>query len=212
VRKLPIFLVLDTSGSMMGEPIEAVKNGVQIMIRALQQDPHAIETAHISIITFDSTARQLVPMTDLNSFRMPDIQATGLTAMGEALKVVSDCIDRDVAKTTAETKGDWKPMVFLMTDGMPTDDMSEGLAAFRQRKIACTVACAAGASADTNVLKTITENVLKIDVMDSKSIGQFFSWVTASIGVSSTSVESSGKEAVDLNDLPSPPSQLNIVV
>lgn len=212
MRKLPVFLVLDTSGSMMGEPIEAVKNGVQIMISALRQDPHAIETAHISVVTFDSTARQIVPMTDLNSFQMPDIQATGVTAMGEALKVVSDCIDRDVTKTTPETKGDWKPMVFLMTDGMPTDDMSAGLAAFKKRKVACTVACAAGANADTDVLKTITENVLKIDVMDSQSIGQFFAWVTASIGVSSTSVESSGKEAVNLNDLPPPPSELNIVV
>ncbi len=212
MRKLPVFLVLDTSGSMMGEPIEAVKNGVQIMISALRQDPHAIETAHLSVITFDSSARQAVPMTDLSSFQMPDIQATGVTAMGEALRLVADCIDRDVAKTTAETKGDWKPMVFLFTDGLPTDDLDAGLNEFRKRKVACTVACAAGGGADTDVLKKITENVLKIDVMDSQSISQFFAWVTASIGVSSTSVESTGKEAVDLNDLPPPPSELNIVV
>lgn len=196
----------------MGEPIEAVKNGVQIMISALRQDPHAIETAHLSVITFDSSARQAVPMTDLSSFQMPDIQATGVTAMGEALRLVADCIDRDVAKTTAETKGDWKPMVFLFTDGLPTDDLDAGLNEFRKRKVACTVACAAGGGADTDVLKKITENVLKIDVMDSQSISQFFAWVTASIGVSSTSVESTGKEAVDLNDLPPPPSELNIVV
>lgn len=212
MRKLPVFLVLDTSGSMMGEPIEAVKNGVQIMISALRQDPHAIETAHLSVITFDSTAHQVVPMTDLNSFQMPDIQATGVTAMGEALRLVADCIDRDVAITTAETKGDWKPMVFLFTDGLPTDDLAAGLSEFRRRKVACTVACAAGGGADTDILKTITENVLKIDVMDSQSIAQFFAWVTASIGVSSTSVESTGKEAVNLNDLPPPPSELNIVV
>lgn len=211
MRKLPVFLLLDTSGSMMGEPIEAVKNGVQIMISALRQDPHAIETAHLSVITFDDKARQVVPMTDLNSFQLPDLSANGVTAMGDALEVLAGCIDRDVKTTSAEQKGDWKPMVFIFTDGMPTDDMFYGLNEFRRRKIACTVACAAGANADTEVLKEITDNVLKIDVMDGQSISQFFAWVTASIGVSSTAVESSGKEAVGFNDLPPPPSELNIV-
>ena len=211
MRKLPVFLLLDTSGSMMGEPIEAVKNGVQIMISALRQDPHAIETAHLSVITFDDKARQVVPMTDLNSFQLPDLSANGVTAMGDALEVLAGCIDRDVKTTSAEQKGDWKPMVFIFTDGMPTDDMFYGLSEFRRRKIACTVACAAGANADTEVLKEITDNVLKIDVMDGQSISQFFAWVTASIGVSSTAVESSGKEAVGFNDLPPPPSELNIV-
>jgi uncharacterized protein YegL len=55
---------------MSGEAIEAVKNGVQVMISSLRQNPQAIETAFISIITFDTEARQLVPLTDLASFQM----------------------------------------------------------------------------------------------------------------------------------------------
>ena len=82
MRRLPVYLLLDTSGSMMGEPIEAVKNGVQVMVSSLRQNPQAIETAFISIITFDSSARQVVPLTDLSSFQIPDIQATGTTALG----------------------------------------------------------------------------------------------------------------------------------
>jgi uncharacterized protein with von Willebrand factor type A (vWA) domain len=65
MRRLPVYLLLDTSGSMTGEPIEAVKNGVQVMISSLRQNPQAIETAFISIITFDSVAKQVVPLTDL---------------------------------------------------------------------------------------------------------------------------------------------------
>src|SRR5690606_14695604 len=144
MRRLPVYLLLDTSGSMSGEPIEAVKNGVQVMISSLRQNPQAIETAFLSIITFDSSARQIIPLTDLSSFQMVDIQATGTTSLGEALKVVSRCIDTEVAKTTAETKGDWKPLVFIMTDGMPTDDWQSGLHEYKQRKVAYTVACAAG--------------------------------------------------------------------
>lgn len=212
MRRLPVYLLLDTSGSMGGEPIEAVKNGVQVMISSLRQNPQAIETAFISIITFDSVAQQLIPLTDLASFQMVDIRATGTTALGEALKLVANRIDHEVAKTTTEQKGDWKPLVFIMTDGIPTDDWLPGLNEFKQRKTAFTVACAAGAGADTSILKQITENVVSLDTADSASIGKFFQWVTASIGVSSTRVEDGGKEIQGIKELPPPPSELNIVV
>lgn len=212
MRRLPVYLLLDTSGSMSGEPIEAVKNGVQIMISSLRQNPQAIETAFLSVITFDSTANQIIPLTDLASFQMVDIRATGVTALGEALKLVAHKIDTEVQKTTTEQKGDWKPLVFIMTDGIPTDDWQSGLNEFRKSKVAFTVACAAGSGADTNILKQITENVVSLDTADSASIGKFFQWVTASIGVSSTKVEDSGKEVTGLNELPPPPSELNIVV
>jgi uncharacterized protein YegL len=194
MRRLPVYILLDTSGSMNGEPIEAVKNGVQVMI------------------TFDSVATQVIPLTDLASFQMVDIRATGTTALGDALRLVADKINNEVAKTTTEQKGDWKPLVFIMTDGIPTDDWQKGLEEFKKCKTAFTVACAAGSGADTNILKQITENVVSLDTADSSSIGKFFQWVTASIGVTSTKVEDSGKEISGLNELPPPPSELNIVV
>jgi uncharacterized protein YegL len=212
MRKFPVYLLLDTSGSMSGEPIEAVKNGVQVMISSLRQNPSAMETAFISVITFDSTARQLVPLTDLASFQMPDIRATGTTALGEALSLVSNCIDREVTKTTTEQKGDWKPVVFIMTDGVPTDTWQHGLEDFKKRKISVTVACAAGMGADTGVLKQITQNVLRLDTLDSQAIAKFFVWISASIGVTSTRIEGTGKEVAGLDELPPPPAELNIVV
>jgi uncharacterized protein YegL len=212
MRRLPVYLLLDTSGSMSGEPIEAVKNGVQVMISSLRQNPQAIETAFLSVITFDSVAQQVIPLTDLASFQMVDIRATGVTALGDALKLVAAKIDTEVAKTTPEQKGDWKPLVFIMTDGIPTDDWQAGLNEFKKRKTAFTVACAAGSGADTAILKQITENVVSLDTADSASIGKFFQWVTASIGVTSTKVEDSGQEVHGLKELPPPPSELNIVV
>ena len=212
MRRLPVYLLLDTSGSMHGEPIEAVNNGVQMMISQLRQNPQAIESAYLSIITFDTTAKQIIPLTDLASFQMVSLRATGVTALGDGLKLVAECIDREVAKTTMEQKGDWKPLVFIMTDGVPTDSWQNGLAEFRKRKIAYTVACAAGGGADTTVLKQITENVIRLDEADGASIAKFFAWVSASIGVSSTKVEDSGKEVIGLNELPPPPPELNLVV
>ncbi len=212
MRRLPVFLVLDISGSMTGEPIEAVKNGVQVLVSTLRQDPYALETAFLSVITFDSAARQLVPLTELSMFQMPDIQATGTTALGDALSLLANKVSTEVAKTTAEVKGDWKPLVFLMTDGEPTDNWQKGLADFKKQKFGMVVACAAGQGANTNILKQITDIVVQLDTADSATIKAFFKWVSASVSTGSQKIEASGIEVGGLNELPPPPPEVNIVV
>lgn len=212
MRRLPVYLLLDTSGSMSGEPIEAVKNGVQVLISTLRQDPYALETAFLSVITFDSTVRQIIPLTDLASFQMKEISAGGGTSLGEGLRVLSQCMDNEIAKSTAEKKGDWKPLIFLMTDGSPTDDWQSGLAEFKKRRPGMIVACAAGAGADTSVLKQITEVVVQLDTADSATIKAFFKWVSASISTGSQKVESGGQEVAGLNELPPPPPEVNVVI
>lgn len=212
MRRLPVYLLIDTSGSMTGEPIEAVKNGMQVLISTLRQDPYALETAYVSIITFDTQARQLIPLTDLTSFQVPDIAANGLTALGAGLSELSACIDREVLKSTPDQKGDWKPLVFLMTDGGPTDNWQSGLSEFRKRKVGMVIACAAGPVADTKVLKQVTETVVGLDTTDSSAIKSFFKWVSASVSTGSQKVESGGKEVGGLNELPPPPPEVNIIV
>jgi uncharacterized protein YegL len=212
MRRLPVYLLLDTSGSMTGEPIESLRNGVQLLVSTLRQSPQAIETAHICVITFNSSAKVLIPITDLFSFKMQDIDASGTTSLGDALKVLSRCIEKDVVKTTKETKGDWKPIVFILTDGIPTDDWKNGLNSLRKQKTGLIVACAAGSHADTSILKQITNDVIQLDTADSLSLNLFFQWLTASINSSSTKVGESGNEVSSLNDLPSPPTELNIVI
>lgn len=212
MRRLPVYLLLDCSGSMYGEPIEAVKNGVQVLVSTLRQDPYALETAYLSIITFDSNAKQVSPLTELASFQQPNIQASGCTALGEALALLSQKADQEVTKTTAEQKGDWKPLVFIMTDGEPTDDLNKGLAEFKKRKWGMVVACAAGSGANTDTLKKITECVVSLDTADSATIKAFFKWVSASVSSGSMKVEETGAEATTLSELPPPPPEVNIVV
>lgn len=212
MRRLPVYLLLDCSGSMFGEPIEAVKNGVQVLVSTLRQDPYALETAYLTIITFDSDARQTTPLTELAAFQQPAIQASGCTSLGGALALLSQCADREVTKTTPEKKGDWKPLVFIMTDGEPTDDLNKGLEEFRKRKWGMVVACAAGAGANTETLKKITENVVSLDTADSATIKAFFKWVSASVSSGSMKVEETGGEPTSLGELPPPPPEVNIVI
>ena len=212
MRRLPVYLLLDSSGSMYGEPIEAVKNGVQTLISSLRSDPYALETAYLSVITFNSSAQQVTPLTELAAFQQPKIDAGGCTAMGEALTLLAQKTDSEVTKTTNDQKGDWRPLVFILTDGEPTDDLNKGIAEFKKRKFGMVVACAAGMGANTNTLKQITENVVQLDTADGESIKQYFKWVSASISTSSKSVEDTGCEATTLSELPPPPPEVNIVL
>lgn len=211
MRRLPVYLLLDTSGSMTGEPIEAVKNGVQMMLHSLRQMPQALETAYISIITFDTDAKQIIPLTDLASFQMVDIKASGTTSFGGALSLLADKVQNEITKTTLEQKGDWKPMTFIMTDGVPTDDWQSGWNKLKSVYKGFMVGCAVGGSADSSILKQITNEVVSLQNADSESISQFFKWVTASISTTSTKLEESGKEVFGLDQLPPPPSELTFV-
>lgn len=210
VRRLPVYLLLDCSGSMSGEPIEAVRQGINTLLSDLKSDPQALETAYLSVITFDSNAQQVVPLTELMSFNTPELHASGLTSMGGALRVLKDCVQRELLPNTEEHKGDWKPLVFLLTDGNPTDGevLRSELQDMSSLHAANIIACAAGPYADTIVLKQITPNVLMMNSTSAGDMAAFFAWVSSSIGISSKSVSEKPGEAFTL---PPPPQGFTVV-
>ncbi len=211
MRRLPVFLLLDTSGSMSGEPIEQVKNGVQMLVSALRQDPYALETAYLGVITFSSTALETVPLTELAAFQVPALTASGATSLGEALTLVANVASTALSKTTLSSKGDWKPMVFIMTDGAPTDDWENGLKRFQQEKWGIVVGCAVNGG-DVEVLQKIAgDSVVKLDTSDSSAMSKFFKWVSASVSSNSKAVETAGKEVEGLHQLPPPPPEIQVV-
>jgi len=211
MRRLPVYILIDTSGSMKGEPIESVKVGLADMIATLRLDPYALETACISIITYNSKVEQIVPLTPLEDLQLPDIAVpgSGATFMGAALNLLCECYDVEVNTGTKEQKGDWMPLLFVLTDGKPSDLLAYNEAIERVKKHLFTniVACAAGPKAKVDPLKKLTDNVFTIDTMDSNTFRKFFQWV-------SINVIGGGKTmgVTDKVDLPAPPPEVNLVI
>ncbi len=208
MRRLPVYLLLDCSSSMTGEPIEAVRVGMKTLLGELKSDPQALETVYLSVITFDSGARQVVPLTELMLVQEPPLRATGGTSLGAALTLLQDCIDNEVRKSTAEQKGDWRPLIFMMTDGNPTDSWQGPADAIKQARPGNFIASAAGSGVNEDVLKSITEIVVRLDSLEPDALKQFFEWVSASVAKTSVGVAAQPDAPVNL---PPPPPEIQIL-
>ncbi len=203
MRRLPIYFLIDVSESMVGDQIQAVEEGMATIIKSIKQDPHAIETVWISIIIFAGQAKTLIPLQEVVSFYPPKFPIGGGTSLSKGLGHLMYELRKNTVKTTMEVKGDWKPIVFLFTDGTPTDDTSAAITEWKQnwQRTANMVAINFGDEADTNVLKQLTEDVLLFKNANEEDYKKFFKWVTDSIKTSSVSVENnqSGFELAKLD-------------
>lgn len=210
-RRLPVYLLLDVSGSMDGAPLQAVNQGVALLYNELMNTPQAVETCWVSVITFESQAQQIIPLTELTKFNPPVLQSGGATSMGAALDLLGQAIDREVADNSGEKKGDYKPLIFLLTDGEPTDDWRSALQRLRsrtQRKPATIIGLGCGSGANITTLKQIADITLLMQDTTPDAIASFFKWVSQSVKNASISASGGGGQM----NLPQPPQTLQIVI
>lgn len=206
VRRLPVYLVVDTSESMVGEPFRAVVNGITTLIHELRNEPMALESAFVSLITFASRASQVIPLTDLLQCTLPDLVMGSGTSLGAALDLTRESIGRDVQRGSETVRGDWKPIVFLMTDGTPTDAWQSAAQRFRRDLVDTgrvnLIGVACGPHADSGVLRQLTGTVIALHDTTETSFKSFFEWVSASISTTSQKLQGPQKEEVGLPSLP----------
>lgn len=197
--------MVDVSESMIGEPIAEVAAGMRTTIETLRKDPHALETVYFSIIVFAGKAKTLVPLTDICAFYPPQFPVGGGTSLGTAIRHLMAELDSKVIKNDGVTKGDWKPIVFLFTDGVPTDETESAMRDWeaKYKSKVTMIAISVGANADLNLLRRLTDKVLLIDDTKPETYKEFFKWITASISTHSQKIDAaaSGDFQVEkLND------------
>ena len=211
MRRLPVYFLLDTSGSMNGEPIQALNNALSGMINSLRSDAQASETLWVSFITFDREVKEVVPLTELPLLQLPEIVCpqSGPTFTGKALELLYQKVTTEVRRGSPTQKGDWRPLLFLFTDGKPGDILlyNEMTPKIKSLNFAAIVGCAAGKLADYSMLQELADTVVHLDTTDSSTLKQFFKWVSDTIEQGNKSMGT-----VDTVQLPAPPSEVHLVI
>ncbi len=214
-KRLPIYLLVDVSGSMAGAPITAVNDGLQVFETTLKGDPMAMETAYVSVISFESDARQVIPLSSVTSFTAPTLMAGGATSLGKALELLGKAIDSEIVEKSHESPGDCKPLVFLLTDGEPTDDWQGPLATLKNRlnrKPASIFAIGCGPNVNKSVLHQITESVMLMADVTSDQIKALFQWISQSAKVASRTASQVSTEAGSSMNVQLPPPPGGFVI
>lgn len=193
MARQPVYLLLDTSGSMFGEPIQAVSEGVEAIQSELIRDPQMRELVHLGVITFASEARQVTPLSPIAQFQPPTLEASGMTDLGGALLLLCRTVDQERIHTNQEgQEADYRPIVFILTDGMPNTETTEkGIEAFHKLRWSNAVSLVVANNPDEsqaclNEMEKVTpEHVLILEQVDGAKIKSFFKWIAGSIRNSS---------------------------
>jgi len=200
MRRLPIFLLADVSESMVGENLRLLQDGLEQLVRTLRSDPYALETVYLSVIGFAGKPRTLTPLVELVQFYPPRLPIGAGTSLGAAMTHLMNEIDREVKRTTAEVKGDWRPIIFLLTDGKPTDDIEPAIKRWTRdyAQRASLVGIGIGKHASLSSLRCFTETVLSLDASTPANFKQFIDWISRSVSSQSRSVSMSRDTKISL--------------
>lgn len=123
--RCPCVLILDTSQSMAGEPIDALNRGLHIFCAELLAAPLARKRVEAAVISFGSEVRVVQDFITVDRFQPPVLQAEGETPLCTAIVRALDLVERRKERYRANGVPYSRPWLFLITDGMPQGDTLE---------------------------------------------------------------------------------------
>jgi uncharacterized protein YegL len=184
-------LLLDTSYSMSGEPIDQLNRGFELFCDEIKKDELAQKRAEIAVITFGGAARLEIPFTEGRDLLPRRLSASGSTPMGAALNLALDQLAAQKQAYKQAGLEYYRPWLFVLTDGEPTDGREFTAAAARVRQAEAAKGVSVfgiGIGPDANLTRLKDLSARRVPVMlDGLSFGEFFSWLSASLGAVSES-------------------------
>ncbi|MBI4326514.1 MAG: VWA domain-containing protein [Chloroflexi bacterium] len=117
--RCPCVLLLDTSGSMQGDPIAALNQGLIAFKDDLIKDPLASRRVELAVVTFDNEVKVRQDFVTVDQFEPPALTAQGQTFMGGAIQKALDLIQARKGQYRANGIAYYRPWVFMITDGEP---------------------------------------------------------------------------------------------
>lgn len=192
--RCPVILLLDTSSSMAGQPIQELNAGLRQFIEETSRNEAASMSVELEVITFDNNASIAMPFTticDVEKNPAP-LRSSGMTAMGAALKLAEkELADRRNMYKKAGISS-YRPWVILMTDGGPNDEWEKSAEKMRRMAEAgkiTYIGIEIGNSVDHYTMCRILPAAPGPVPLQGLKFKQFFRWLTDSLrSVSSSAV------------------------
>ncbi|PSB31163.1 vWA domain-containing protein [Chlorogloea sp. CCALA 695] len=183
--RCPCVLLLDTSGSMQGEAINALNEGLKTFKEELNRDNLAKKRVEVAIITFNSDVNIVQDFITADQFDPPTLKAQGLTVMGSAIHKGLDMVASRKAQYSANGVAYYRPWVFLITDGEPQGEPDSLIEQAAQRikedednkRVAFFAVGVEGANI-TRLSQIVTRSPLKLVGLNFQ---EMFIWLSASM-------------------------------
>lgn len=187
---LPIVLLLDTSGSMSGQPINELNQGLVTFQEELNKDALASMRVEVAIITFNSSVNIVQDFVKVNQFKPPHLSTSGITGTGKAIEVVLNLIEDRKAVYRNSGIDYYRPLVLLITDGSPTDNWQNAAKMVREfaanKKLKFFAVGVDGA--DLDILSQIAPTDTPPLMLRELAFTQLFQWLSYSISAVSRSI------------------------
>ncbi|NLT09809.1 MAG: VWA domain-containing protein [Ruminococcus sp.] len=195
-KSLVIFFLIDTSGSMKGKKMGELNTVMEELIPEIRRVGEADTEVKVAVLTFSTEVRWMystpIPIED---FEWARLRASGVTSMGAAFKELNQRMSRNSFLNSPSLS--FAPVIFLMTDGYPSDDYKEGLKELQNNswyKFGLKAALGIGQEANDNILAEFTGS--KDTVVHAYSGGQLAQMIKI-IAVTSSQI---GSKSMTLSD------------
>lgn len=208
-KHIACVLLVDTSGSMQGQPIAELNDALKKFGEVLCNDDRARGCADVCVVAFHSKVEIVVPFCPAVEYTAPALKANGMTAMNEAIITGLDLIEQRKEIYRQCGTPYYRPWMFLLTDGAPNDaeyeiDAKQRLREAVSGKKLTFFPMGIGSNARTDILRTYNNGGMVLKA-EASHFAEAFVWLSNSMAIVTNSRP--GTEQISM-----PPAPRNILI